>query len=103
MIFFGDHATGLYCPRSMSPPTQSFWSRLTEQVRVAVHLTRGDYDPRAEVSRLQRLLATYLRVIFLVFRLDVYRRVELQAQALTMQSLLAVVPTLAVCFALFKS
>jgi membrane protein len=45
----------------------------------------------------------YLRVLVAFFHLDVYRKVELHAQALTMKTLLSLVPFVAVCLALFGS
>lgn len=54
------------------------------------------------VSRWQRLALLNLRVALLVARPEVYQRVRLHAQALALKTLLAVIPLLAVVFAVFK-
>ncbi len=70
--------------------------------RRSVKFTRGnlDLDPREDLNRAQRLLVRNLRVLFLVFRWEVYKRVELHAQALTMKTLLALVPAVVVVVAM---
>lgn len=50
----------------------------------------------------QRRIVRYLRVIWLVARWEVYERVTLHAQALTYDTLLAIVPLLAVVMAVVK-
>ncbi|HET6347090.1 MAG TPA: YhjD/YihY/BrkB family envelope integrity protein, partial [Myxococcota bacterium] len=63
---------------------------------------RGLYRPMEETSRTQRLVARHLRVVFMVARWDVYDRLKLHAQALTYDTLLAIVPLLAVMMAVVK-
>lgn len=73
-------------------------------IRDTVQFTRGrlDLDPRRDLSRFQRLLVTNLRVVFLTFRIEVYRRLELHAQALTFMTLLSLVPLFVVVFAILS-
>ncbi len=73
-------------------------------VRDTVQFTRGrlELDPNRDMSRGQRFLAANLRVIFLTLRLDVYRRLELHAQALTFKTLLSMVPLFVVVFAILS-
>ncbi|MBC7792424.1 MAG: YihY family inner membrane protein, partial [Clostridia bacterium] len=47
-------------------------------------------------------LLHYLRVLFMVARIDVINRLKLRAQALTYQTLFAIVPLLAVVFVIFR-
>jgi len=61
-----------------------------------------DHDPMADMSRARRWLGRYVRVIFLTARWQVYDNIKLHAQALTYDTLLALVPLLAVIFAIFK-
>lgn len=63
----------------------------------------ADLDPQAEVTRLRQFLATQVRVTLQVFRWDVYEHLRLHAQALTLATLLALVPALAVMFAMFRA
>ncbi len=78
------------------------WRRIMRGFWRTVLFTRGhvELDPRRDLNRAQRLLARNLRVIFQVLRLDIYHRVELHAQALTMKTLLALVPAMVVIIAL---
>lgn len=62
-------------------------------------LRAPDTPPR---TRTQKLLKHYVRVLLFVGRLEVLGRLQLRAQALTFQTLLAIVPLLAVFFAIFK-
>lgn len=55
-----------------------------------------------QISQQRRSLARYVRVALLVARWDVISRLKLHAQALTYDTLLALVPLLAVVFAIFK-
>src|SRR4051794_15526675 len=71
-------------------------------IRSWQHYLRGLSQPLGEMSRMQRLLARNLRVLFLVARWDVYDRLKLHAQALTYDTLLAIVPLLAVMMAVVK-
>lgn len=75
----------------------SQFRRATQWVRRALST-----EPLEHVSRLQRLVFHNLRVAYLVSRSDVYDRVRLHAQALALKTLLAVVPLLAVVFAIFN-
>lgn len=78
------------------------WRRVSRGVWRTVLFTRGhvDLDPRRDLNRAQRLLARNLRVVFQVMRIEIYQRVELHAQALTMKTLLALVPAIVVIVAL---
>lgn len=71
------------------------------RVKEAFLFTRGrlELDPSRDLNRYQRMLVTNLRALFMVFRWEVYQRVELHAQALTMKTLLSLVPAAAVFFA----
>ncbi|MCK5689567.1 YihY/virulence factor BrkB family protein, partial [Myxococcota bacterium] len=57
----------------------------------------------SEMGRRQRLVATNLRVVLSVARLSVISKLKLHAQALTYDTLLALVPLLAVVFAIFNA
>ncbi len=59
-------------------------------------------DPLAEMTRMQRLLSRNIRVVFLVARREVYGNIKIHAQALTYDTLLALVPLLVVLFAVLK-
>ena len=61
-----------------------------------------EIDARGEVGRAQRLLARQIRVVFLVARWEVFDRLKLHAQALTYDTLLALVPFVAVTLAVIK-
>ncbi|MBI3178865.1 MAG: YihY family inner membrane protein [Deltaproteobacteria bacterium] len=78
--------------------------RLRRRVSEATHWLRRlmEADPLAEMSRMQRLLARNIRVVFLVARREVYGSIKLNAQALTYDTLLALVPLLVVLFAVLK-
>ncbi len=78
--------------------------RLRQGVRELAQKARVllEHEPMTEMSRMQRLVARNLRVIFLVFRWDVYVRLNLHAKALTYDTLLALVPLLAVLFSVFR-
>ena len=75
---------------------------LWEQTQKLVCWIRGlaDLDPRSEMNRMQRLMASNARIVLLVFRMEVYQRIKLYAQALTLATLLALVPSLAVLFSI---
>ncbi|MBI5511825.1 MAG: YihY family inner membrane protein [Deltaproteobacteria bacterium] len=79
-------------------------NRLANVVNAARELTRAlvDHDPMAEVSRVRRIVGRYVRMTFLTARWEVYDNIKLHAQALTYDTLLAIVPLLAVIFAIFK-
>lgn len=72
--------------------------RALSQALAGLHQLRLD-ETR---SRLRRFVITSARVIFLMSRGDVFRLLNIRAQALTYQSLLALAPLLAVVFAIFK-
>lgn len=59
-------------------------------------------DSLAEMSRFRRMATRNLQVALFVTRPEVYNRVRLHAQALAYKTLLAIVPLLAVVFAIFK-
>ena len=77
------------------------WSQPLERVRRAIR-NLLEVDARGELGRMQSLLARQIRVFFLVARWEVYDRLTLHAQALTYDSLLALVPLLAVVLAVVK-
>ena len=82
----------------------SFLSQLFQDIRETVQHTAGGetslHDP--ELNRFQRMLQRNLRVFFLVARLDSLKQIKLHAQALTADTLLALVPLLAVIFSIFN-
>ncbi len=78
------------------PTHKPVWTRLTDAV---TGLARRDL---ASLSRAKRIAIQNVRVALLVSRSDVYQRVRLHAQALSLKTLLAVVPLFAVVFAIFK-
>lgn len=88
-------------PRRGTPVRKDAWRATLRDLRHRVRVLL-DHDPLTEMTRMQRMLARYLRVVFLVFRWDVYIRLQLHAKALTYDTLLALVPLLAVLFAVFK-
>jgi membrane protein len=89
-------------PESDSRPP--LLQRLLGTIHAARTTTKAliDHDPLTEMSRARRWLGRYVRVIFLTARWQVYDNIKLHAQALTYDTLLALVPLLAVVFAIFK-
>lgn len=75
-------------------------ARFFNLLRDAVYYTKNPSQSIAELSRAQRLVTQYVRIIFLVARQEVFDRLKLHAQALTYDTLLAIVPLLAVVFAM---
>ena len=79
--------------------------RWVHDLRHVVALTTGEEDPgaEAELTTFERFFALNLRALLLVVRVEVYRRVELHAQALTMKTLLSLVPLFVVVFAILSA
>ena len=88
-------------PQNLRPP---LLRRLTDKLEAAATATKAliDHDPVTEMTRMRRWLGRYVRVIFLTARWQVYDNIKLHAQALTYDTLLAIVPLLAVIFSIFK-
>ena len=82
----------------------SFLSQLLQDVKEAVqHTARGEtLVSNPDLTRFQRMVQRYVRVFFLVARWDVLKQLKLHAQALTYDTLLAIVPLLAVIFSIVK-
>lgn len=78
------------------PTPKNRWERLIEAV---TGIARNDLEP---LSRAKRIAVQNVRVALVVSRSDVYQRVRLHAQALSLKTLLAIVPLLAVVFSIFK-
>lgn len=74
--------------------------RLRRLLRLVVDLR--DLDPRAEMGHLRRVAAQHVQVVLLVMRWEVYDRLKLHAKALTYDTMLAIVPLLAVALSVVQ-
>ncbi len=68
-------------------------------VRWSERILRGDLSG---ASRAKRIGIHYLRVLIFVARLEVFARLKLRAQALSYQTIFAIVPLFAVFFVIFR-
>ena len=89
---------------TMNEPSQKptgFLAKIAQDIRQAlVPEAMGPDGPT--LNRFQRLIQHNVRIFFVVARWDVLKQLKLHAQALTYDTLLALVPLLAVIFSIFK-
>jgi membrane protein len=84
-------------PKPAPPKRHKHWHG-----RAAHWIERVREGDIASASAMHGYALHYLRVLFMVARLEVLNRLKLRAQALTYQTLFAIVPLLAVIFVIFR-
>ena len=85
------------------PPRTSSISRLVDELRETVASDVDPEDDSLSPHRFARLGRRNIRIFLNVARLDALKKLQLHAQALTYDTLLALVPLLAVLFAVFNA
>ncbi|MEC9465729.1 MAG: YhjD/YihY/BrkB family envelope integrity protein [Myxococcota bacterium] len=85
------------------PSRTSSISRLVSELRETAALDEAEVDNTLTPQRFARLGRRNIRVLLNVARLDALKKLQLHAQALTYVTLLALVPLLAVLFAVFNA